>query len=698
MSPTRTMLGALVALALVGGAAMADRTLFDFEGGFDFAAVEARSVAVSPATVGDGTALRMDTRHDQDWPGITLPAPGGKWDLSPFARVEVDVRNAGTNQASVSLRVDNPGADGARHCVQVGITLEPGASGTIAADMPHPLLDADGKPIKLFGMRAFPGGANAASDFDPGNVTQLLVFVAKPSEDHSFEVDNIRAVGESGTPLELTGSFFPFIDQYGQYIHRDWPGKTHGPEDIEAHRQAEEEDLAARPGPEGWDKWGGWEAGPTLAATGFFRAEKRDGKWWLVDPDGKLFFSHGIDCVGAWGDDTPLDDRDGWFAGLPDPSGEFADCYGQGSAIHDYYKGRTMRTFDHGVANLRRKYGPAFLDRFTDVSHRRLRSWGMNTIANWSDSRVYEARRTPYVTTVWFGGKPLAGSEGYWGQFRDVFDPSFEEAIRQAMAGQVGRGVGDPWCLGFYVDNEIAWGDEVSLALAALASPKEQVAKQVFIEDLRAKYGEVAKLNEGWGTAYASWEALLETRELPDRVKARDDLVAFYTKTAERYFSVIRAAVKEAAPGQLYLGCRFAWVNDFAVRAAAKYCDVVSYNLYVPSVASFRIPEGLDVPLMIGEFHFGALDRGMFHTGLVPVKDQAARAKAYQDYVRGCLRHPLFVGCHWFKYRDESTTGRPLDAENYQIGFVDIVDTPYAETIEACRKVGYGMYEYRAKP
>ena len=69
--------------------------------------------------------------------------------------------------------------------------------------------------------------------------------------------------------------------------------------------------------------------------------------------------------------------------------------------------------------------------------------------------------------------------------------------------------------------------------------------------------------------------------------------------------------------------------------------------------------------------------------------------ETYKDYVRGMLRHPQFVGCHWFKYRDEATTGRPLDAENYQIGFVDICDTPYPETIAACREVGYGMYEYR---
>ena len=93
---------------------------------------------------------------------------------------------------------------------------------------------------------------------------------------------------------------------------------------------------------------------------------------------------------------------------------------------------------------------------------------------------------------------------------------------------------------------------------------------------------------------------------------------------AEQYFRICREAVKEVDPQGLYLGCRFAWTNDRAVRAAAKYCDVMSFNRYQRSVADFRLPEGVDGRAIIGEFHFGALDRGMFHTGLVPTARPAA--------------------------------------------------------------------------
>jgi beta-galactosidase GanA len=264
------------------------------------------------------------------------------------------------------------------------------------------------------------------------------------------------------------------------------------------------------------------------------------------------------------------------------------------------------------------------------------------------------------------------------------------------MAGKKGGSAGDPWCLGYFSDNEMSWGDDVSLALGTLASPANQSAKQAFLADLQAKYGDIAKLNAAWGAAHADWAALAASTAKPDVARAGDDLRAFYTRAAEQYFRTVRDAIKEVAPNQLYLGCRFAWANARAAAAAAKYCDIVSYNLYQLSIADFR-PDGAgDVPLLIGEFHFGALDRGMFHTGLVPVGNQAERAAAYRRYVEGALRHPRFVGTHWFQYQDEPTTGRVYDEENYQIGFVDIADTPHEETVSASRKVGEGMYWLRA--
>jgi hypothetical protein len=528
---------------------------------------------------------------------------------------------------------------------------------------------------------------------DPSNVTQLLIFVSRPKTEYSFELDNIRAA--DSVKILDTKTYFPFIDEFGQYIHKDWPGKSHSQQELIAQGKAEQKDLAAHPGPSDRNKFGGWTAGTQLKATGFFRVQKYQGKWWLVDPEGRLFWSHGIDCVRA-SNATPITDREHYFTNLPKANSQFAKFYGGGSwAPHGYYKDHSpYRTYDFSRANFLRKYGPDWPRAFADITHRRLKSWGLNTIANWSDSKIYLMRKTPYVATISFTAKTLEGSKGYWGKFYDVFDPTFPLALRKRLAREKSASASDPWCIGYFVHNELSWGDETSLAVAALISPPDQRAKKVFIKDLKAKYKTIDALNTAWSTEHRNWDDLLQSTYPPAKDKASEDLTAFYTRTAETYFQTIREEVKKVAPHQLYMGCRFAWVNDLAARAATKFCDIVSYNRYSYSVENHRLPDGIDMPIIIGEFHFGALDRGMFHTGLRKTANQQDRADKYESYVRGALSNPYIVGTHWFQYKDQATTGRG-DGENYQIGFIDICDTPYPEIVKASRKIAQNLYQYR---
>jgi len=661
--------------------------LFNFSGDFDIDSIATNDAKVTQVAAG----LRIETGREKPWPGITLKAPDDKWDLSVYEYISVDVKNVANEPVTVSCRVDNPGADGNKNCVTDSITLSGGEQGTLTVQIfPAPWKLSE--PLELIGMRGFPVHAGSV---DTSNINQLLFFVTRPSIDHVFEIGNIRA-GGSVTVLD-SKTFFPFIDELGQFIHSDWPGKTHSVDELIAHGKAEREDLAAHPGPPDRNKYGGWTAGPQLEATGFFRVEKYQGKWWLVDPEGRLFWSHGADCVDS-GNSTPISDREQYYRNLPDKDSQFAQFYGGGSwAPHGYYKDHSpCKTYDFSRANFLRKYGQDWVLAFAEITHQRLKSWGMNTIANWSDRDIYLMRKTPYVCTISYNARTLEGSEGYWGKFFDVFDPSFRDALRQRLESEKGRTIGDPWCIGYFVHNELSWGDEISLALATLKSRAGQPAKEVFLNDLKAKYITINKLNDAWETNYSDWDAMLISRYALDKKEAHADLKAFYTKTAETYFGIIRDELKKAAPNQLYMGCRFAWVNDRAARAAAMFCDIVSYNRYTYSVAEHRLPEGIDKPTIIGEFHFGALDRGMFHTGLRKTASQEDRADKYKSYVQGALQNPCIVGTHWFQYKDQATTGRG-DGENYQIGLIDVCDKPYPEIVRASREVGYNLYEYRSQ-
>jgi hypothetical protein len=692
MNCHKYLLAYLNALLFTAQFCSADQILFNFNSLDDLKRVITTGANVTE-TPSPKPLLRVTTGHAETWPGITLRAPQSLWDLSSYSHIAVRVKNTSHTDLTIYTRVDNSGADGIQNCITGSVSLGKGEEGTIRVPIKRANDDTLGG--KLFGMRGYPVKYTGKGCLDPQRITQLLIFLSKPQADHTFEISDIRAEGKPTLPTAWTSDanpFFPFMDTFGQYRHKDWPGKVKSEQDLQSRRQAEQKEFSAKPGPGDWDKYGGFADGPKLKATGFFRAEKVKNKWWLVDPEGHLFFSHGIDCVRML-DTTPIEERSEWFAEFPGSQAAFASFMGRGHALKGHYAGRDPQCFSFAGANLVRKYGSEWPKVYSEVIHQRLRSWGLNTIANWSDSKVFLMRKTAYTDTLGSGrAKMIEGSEGYWGKFPDVFDASFEESLKRGMEGKKGTSANDPWCIGYFSDNEMSWGDELSLGLAALKSPADQAAKKALVENLQARYGEISKLNTSWGTAYESWQALQTTRQVKETEKLKEDLRAFYTTAADKYFHAVRDAIKSVAPNQLYLGCRFAWVNPLAAASAARFCDVVSYNLYQRSVANFKFNGGADVPLIIGEFHFGALDRGMFHTGLVPVENQEARAEAYKDYVKGALEHPQFVGCHWFQYQDEPTLGRVYDEENYQIGFVDIADTPYAETIEACRSIGYKLY------
>jgi len=247
------VLAAAFGLAARQAAAAPEKMLLDFDSGFDFAKVAASDAKVSEAKRDGGSALALATGHAQDWPGVTLKAPGGAWDLRAYEFIALDVRNTGASAVTVHCRVDNDGADGVTNCNTDAVPLKPGETGVLKVTFRRRPRGLEG--VKLFGMRGYPVDQGGQGTIDPSKIVGLVIFVARPSEDHAFEVDSIRAGGAFVAPAEppmTAEKFFPFIDTFGQYVHREWPGKTHSLDELRQAAEAEEADLAARPGPGYW--------------------------------------------------------------------------------------------------------------------------------------------------------------------------------------------------------------------------------------------------------------------------------------------------------------------------------------------------------------------------------------------------------------------------------------------------------------
>lgn len=645
--------------------------------------------------------LKVHSVVTSKYSGVKL---AGQWNLSECNKLLLDVTNYNTEEylpITIHLEGKDASLSKQKNIFLERVYIPAGETKTVAIDLPSvlPLPEVKNLCTKMRRDPFYQWGT--ISTLDPkDDVMAVCVYVNRPRENWNWALNSIKAEkGEPNKPypwMQYTkDEFFPFIDKYGQFKHNEWEGKTHTDEDLTQAYEDELKDLEAHLGPQGRNKYGSWLNGPKLDGTGHFRVEKYEGKWWIVDPEGYLFWSHGVVRVTPSSAVTPLDEREFYFESLPQDGNEFAEFYHTyDTLLHPYYLARGInKTYDFSAANIKRKYGDNWRQNYAEMSHKRLKSWGLNTIANSSDRTIALMRQTPYIDRFELKSPELEASKGSWWKFRDPFHPEFRTNFHKQLMERKHE-LDDPWCVGFFVDNEIDWGESYTLGEWTMSCSEKQPAKQEMIKDLKKKYNTIDSLNKVWGTRFSDWDQLLKSTEKTP-LAARADCIEFSIKMTEAYFQNVRDEFKKVAPHKLYMGCRFARSNENVLRIGAKYCDVISYNIYKIDLNNFALPEGIDKPVMIGEFHFGALDRGMFHPGLVKTANQEERAMRYSGYVESALRHPNIIGTHWHQFADQATTGR-FDGENFQVGFVDVCDRPYEATIKKIREIGYKMYEIRS--
>jgi hypothetical protein len=426
----------------------------------------------------------------------------------------------------------------------------------------------------------------------------------------------------------------PVVDEFGQWIPEDWSGKVRSLDQLKKDWQAEDADL--KKGDFGYCKFGGY-LNTKAKATGFFRVEQVDGKWWFVDPDGHLFFSTSSTGMGRGGGDARIQGREDYFAALA-PVDTTAT------------PGRRPRTGFYAW-NITRRHEARADTKWADLAIRRMESWGLNTIGNWSDSQLWAAQQKAYVVNLRGWGMET----GYMGM-PDVFSDEFPKIVDKAAAEQCASRKNDPYLLGYFIANEPPWPGRESLVVdVILERPPSAIQREA--------------------------KAFLASGDTPERRKQ------FLYRAFDKYLEVINAAIRRHDPNHLNLGLRFGGeVPPPEMLRASKTFDVYSMNVYSTAVNPKVMEEIYRVtgrPIIVGEFHFGVPGRGLA-PGLVQVRDQAERGAAYRYYVEQAASFPAFIGSSWFQWVDQPSTGR-MDGENYNIGLVDVTDRPYRELIEAMK-------------
>ena len=487
-----------------------------------------------------------------------------------------------------------------------------------------------------------------------------------------------------GITLEGLVPATAWVDQYGQHVCGDWPGKVASDIDITSADLRESMDLASATVFAERDEYGAWTGGRKRKATGFFRTVKDGGRWWLVAPNGRPWLAAGMDCVlpGIFARMDPVVKEA--YSWLPPEKGEFAQAWMDGER-----DATAMRWPSFYRVNMVRKWGPDnCLAKWRERAISRTKAWGFTCLGNWSDESLFKGG-VPYFSTgpdTWAVQVPFVTSD-----IADAFHPDFDrEAEKSAESLRKYRG--DPWLVGHFVGNEMKWGEFPGKLLLC---PADQPAKAAFLQRIKRKYRSLSMLNDAWGTSATSYDTLM----WPGRRKANDaakrDMGDFLLVFADKFMQGWAQAVRHADPDHLVMGTRLHQGNrpDEVVRACAKHMDVVSFNHYAFSIdrAEYdRLQAIAKKPFLIGEYGFNSMDLGLLTTA-VPVRDRAERGAGYRYYTEQLAAVPYFVGCHYFQYLDEPITGR-FDRETSYNGFVNVADIPYGDLVDAAKETNTRVY------
>jgi len=640
-------------------------------------------------------------------PALLFKPAAGAWDWSVKSKLVIPVENPGDEPLTLLLRIESdPGRS-----LSGKIAIAPHSIGDLAiwieAHSPRAMGMIAGPSLAAGGLEPHTSPVTATEgSIDASHVTSVRLGISRPAVAKQLVVGPLQT--ERPSDADRTG-YEGIVDGFGQFHSGTWPEKVSSAEMLRVGGAEETRQLARwLANPPERDRFGGLVGQIRFHATGFFHTERRGGRWWLVTPQGNGFFSIGIDAIAASGA-TYVAGREFMFRDLPAGDGELAEHWSE----RDDRRGlgaQRGRSFDHGhafdfyTANLNRKFGSGWRARWREETSQRLEAWGFNTIGNWSDPDLCAMHRLPYTVPLWPEGEygKVSSGEDWWGPMPDPFDPRFSDAADKMARNAAGRFRGDPYLIGYFVDNELPWGRSVPafpldyyvVAINALAAGPGSSAKAAFISYLIDTYREPDRLEQAWDVSLTSWDALRRAsfalpRAAFDNPAVIADLAAFARRFAEAYFRTVAEALRRHDPDHLYLGSRFAWQTTQAVEACARWCDVVSFNRYRQSIADdpdeWARFHALGKPALIGEFHFGSVDRGLFWEGLIGVGRERERGPAYARYLRAVADNPDFVGAHWFQYLDEPLTGRTLDGENAHIGFVTVADVPYEDLVAAAR-------------
>jgi agarase len=294
------------------------------------------------------------------------------------------------------------------------------------------------------------------------------------------------------------------------------------------------------------DRYGGW-TGLQFEATGFFRLEQAEGRWWLVTPEGNAFLSFGVNHV--------------------EP----------GLLRNPYNKEYWMQEFGlTDVANENQ-----FLDHFYAKVQDDFAQSGWNTLGCHNPNHIYGSLNRPYIFTVRFVDicHYMTPKDE---DFLDVWSPEFEIHCNRIAEEIVAPRRDDSYLLGYAMIDCPIWSDLDAAARGVtvygaarpglLTWPRwlrnlgsESQGKRTYVETMRRLYSDdITGFNSVYQTYFSEFDDLLTaTQWRPDvdhkNGKELFDNTVFLNRTVDQYYKVAVNAIWRYDRNHLIFGDTVTW-------------------------------------------------------------------------------------------------------------------------------------------
>ena len=435
------------------------------------------------------------------------------------------------------------------------------------------------------------------------------------------------------------------------------------------------------------DRFGGW-TGKRFEATGFFRLEHDDRRWWLVTPEGNAFLSFGINHY-----------HYGWW-------------------LAPYNREHWLR-----AVGAESQEAPRFFEGFREAAARDLARLGLNTLGIHSEPPVliepepiapYVARFDPVDIPHW----KTPGPE----EFVDVFAPDFARRCEQVARELVEPRARDPFVVGFAMtdcpvmtDHDARGREETIYGAPRPALPTwprvlrnlgaDAAGKQAYVESMRALYRDnVAAFNAAYGTGFASWEALAAARDWRPETdfgngdELRDN-TEFLRRCVDQYYRVGKEALRRCDGNHLFFGDK---INantdtlDTVLGVTSRHTDLVFYQAYgrheMQRELLDRWTDRVAMPFLNGDSTFAVATEMMPRPYGPLAKDQAERAAWTREFAEAAFARPDFVGWHICGIIDTWKT-LPGKEEEQHSGLMTPTGEFYPEMERAVRDLSRRLYQ-----